>query len=300
MLNPIHLKTLTQVVRMGSFAKAGRALGYTASAVSQQMLALERATGLRLFERHSHSVRPSSGALFLAERGYDLLSAFDDLETQVAAMAKGATGRLRIGSFPTGSTQLVPRALSGLLKRRPGIDVRLDEGEPDELLVTLTEGKLDLAVVYHYDLVPRTWPTGLAATTILHEDLHLLVPPDSDRVGRPVELCDLANETWISSDEGSDGHTGLMRLCGTAGFEPRIAFHSNDYAVVRSLVRWGLGIAVVPTLALSTQSMARATSLAGIAYQRHVSLLYRANNSNPVLPLAIGALAQAGAAVEFT
>ena len=83
MLNPVHLRTLVEVVKTGSFAEAARRLGYTSSAVSQQISAFERAVGVTLFEREAHSIRPASAALLIADRGGELLAAFDGFEHEV-------------------------------------------------------------------------------------------------------------------------------------------------------------------------------------------------------------------------
>jgi DNA-binding transcriptional LysR family regulator len=112
MLNPLHLRTLIAVLRTGSFAEAARRLGYTGSAVSQQMASLERAAKLSLFERDAHGIRPTPTADFLAQRAQEVLAAFGEFEDDVQAMSEGSVGRVRLGSFPTASQQLLPLALS--------------------------------------------------------------------------------------------------------------------------------------------------------------------------------------------
>src|SRR3981189_3516002 len=100
MLNPVHLRTLTMVIRTGSFADAARRLGYTGSAVSQQIAALERAVKMPLFERDAHSVRPTPAGEFLAERAREALAALGSLEDDIRGMSQGSIGRLPLGAFP--------------------------------------------------------------------------------------------------------------------------------------------------------------------------------------------------------
>lgn len=285
MLNPLHLRTLIEVVRTGSFAEAARRLGYTPSAVSQQVSGLERAVRLTLFEREAHSVRATAAAELLAERSQEVLASFDALDHEIEAISAGSLGQLRIGSFPTASARLLPLGLAAFVQRYPSVDVHLDEGEPDELLPVLQDGELDVALVYRYDLVPRTWPHRLVETELLHEDLLLLLPAGHPLAQRSeVGLAEVRDATWIASREGSAGSTCLERACAMAGFAPRIAFRSNNYDVVEGLVGTGLGIALVPALGHdSTSPGVVAATVADARLQRHVSALHRvASVATPV------------------
>lgn len=284
-LNPLHLRTLIEVVRTGSFAEAARRLGYTPSAVSQQISGLERAVRLPLFEREAHSVRATVAAELLADRSLEVLASFDALHHEIEAISSGSLGRVRLGSFPTASATLLPQGLALFARRYPSVAVQLDEGEPDELLGVLQDGELDVALVYRYDLVPRTWPQRLVETELLHEDLLLLLPVEHRLAGRgDIALGDLRDATWIASREGTAGVTCLERACAAAGFTPRIAFRSNDYDVVEGLVAAGLGIAMVPALGHDTSvSGITAAGVAGPRVQRHISALHRvASVATPV------------------
>lgn len=130
MINPVHLRTLQAVLSTGSFATAARELGYTSSAVSQQMHARDRATDVLLFERGAQGIRPTSAAHLLAERMRSTLVAFDELERDVQKLATGEEGPLYLGAFTTASTGIVPPALANLMTHCPNAQVRLTEGEP--------------------------------------------------------------------------------------------------------------------------------------------------------------------------
>lgn len=174
LLKPLHLLTLKAVVRSESFALAARDLGYTASAISQQISSLEKETGLVLFEREAHGIRPTAAAHRLVDLSTHVLAAMDDLDHQVQELATGATGRLRLGSFPTADVRLVPSALSALVETHPRAQIQLEEAEPEELITALSHGDLDVALVYEYGLSPRQWPAGLTRHHLLREDLLLL------------------------------------------------------------------------------------------------------------------------------
>jgi DNA-binding transcriptional LysR family regulator len=295
-INTQHLRTLSAVVRTGSFASAGRQLGYTGSAVSQQIASLERALKLPLFERHAHRIAPTPFAEILASRASDLLGAMASLEDEIATMTEGKQGRLRLGSFPTASERLVPQMLRSFVPAHPRVDVQLDEGESEEVMSLLKQGELDIALVYRYSLVPHAWPAGLKQTALLTEELILLLPDDHALAHRQeIELSALSNDVWISSREGTDGVACLERLCARAGFEPYIEYRSNDYDVVRELVRSGLGVAVMPALGHlraegSTADGPSAHRLAGVTENRQVYAVHRLTPVNPTIARAISAL----------
>ncbi|MBF4160740.1 LysR family transcriptional regulator [Nocardioides sp. CBS4Y-1] len=244
------------VLRTGSFSEAARELGYTASAVSQQISALERATRTPLFEREAHGVQPTPAAAWLGERADQALGQLRALEDDLALRQNGTIGRLRLGSFPSASERLLPLAVSHLRRTHPGLAISLDEGEPTELFAKLASRELDAAVIYRYGQVPTPIPTGLRAERLFRESLVLLAPPrhrlgGGGRSEEPVgeeELARLGGESWISTGPGTSGASTLRRLCARAGFEPDIVHRSNNYTVVHGLVAAGLGLAIVPRL----------------------------------------------------
>ncbi|MFI0449296.1 LysR family transcriptional regulator [Actinomadura sp. 6N118] len=301
MISPLHIQTVREVVRTGSFADAARNLGYTASAVSQQIAALERTSGVLLFERRARSVHPTYAAFMLVKKGDDVLDALDSLERELRTMASGQKGSVQLGSFPTASARILPRALAGLTRDRPGTKITLSEGEPDELLPELLDGDLDLQLVYRYDLFPRTWPEQIVETSLMDENLVLCLPathPLARNGARTVPLRDLNGETWIASRPETSGAQALVRLCKSAGFTPDIAFRSNDYAVVCGLVARGLGIALVPALGLVPDPGLRTLRLSRRSPQRHVTVLCRTTNTNPLVKVTMRELMAAATALE--
>ncbi len=305
MLDPVHLRTLSAVVRHRSFAAAAAELRYTPSAVSQQMSALERSCGVALFERLPHGIVATGAAELLSGRSADLLADLAAAERAVTEVARGHSGVLRVGAFPTAGARLVPAALRAFVRERPGIGVQLDEGEPGALTASLLGGTLDVALVYRYDLVPVDDDARLSGVELLREQVRLLVHRDhplaraSAARSRPVPISTVRDERWVAPLSGSPGALSLDRRCATAGFTPAVAFRSNDYSVVRGLVAAGLGVALVPDLALVDDERVRAVTLSGRrqAAGRTVRLLYRTSNRNPLLPPMIAALQTAASDV---
>ena len=299
MLNPIHLRTLTEAVRTGSFAETARLLGYTTSAVSQQIAMLERAVGAQLFERSARSVRPTAIAERMALLSRDALAALSELEREVRALTRGDAGTLRLASFATANARIMASTLAAIVERRPGADVLLDEGEPDEVLAGVLDGDRDVAVVFGYDLDPRTWPRELVATPLLSEPLVLITarPATAWPRAATASLVEVADERWICTRSDTAGSKSLERLCAAAGFVPRITLRSNDYGVVCSLVRRGLGVAVVPRLALGIDTGLGVLRIADSDVFRRILALHRPSNTNPLLPIVLDALRAQCAAI---
>ncbi|MGP0224306.1 MULTISPECIES: LysR family transcriptional regulator [unclassified Paenarthrobacter] len=270
------MRTLSVVLRTGSFADAAREIGYTGSAVSQQVAALERAVQAPLVERDAQSIRPTEAAKFLAARASDIINALVTLEDEIKGFSKGNYGLMRLGSFSTASQRLLPSGLASYLRRHPNSTVELEEDCPAELAGMVRDAALDVAVVFHYDLVPQQWPSNVAAVPLLAEELMLLLPENHRLAGADsITLQDLAKEGWVSTKEDSSGDACLRHLCASGGFAPRISVRSNNYDAIRGMVRSGVGIALVPALDHVATDKIVARTISGCVARRHISALHQ-------------------------
>lgn len=267
MLNPTHLHTLGVVLASGSFAHAARRLGYTPSAVSQQVASLERQLGVTLFEREAHAIRPTAAAMTVAERSLPALGALRTLEDDLQLLVEGKVGRLRVVSFPTASELFLPMALTTLRRQRPRVEVELDEAEPPQAMRMLDAGEADVALVYTYGTMVPSWARGHDLIDVLEEDLLLITRPERPGSGgaasdRLDSLHDYAGATWVATRQDTLGAATLVRLCRDSGFEPDVRLRSNNYGVLGGLVASGLGVALVPATVLDrrTDVMARGVS----------------------------------------
>jgi DNA-binding transcriptional LysR family regulator len=285
------------VLEAGSFAGAARRLGYTPSAVSQQVAALERAVRLPLFEREARSIRPTPAAAFLSSRGQDVLGALGTLQDDLRGLTDGAIGTVRLGSFPTVSEHVLPSALAAMAVSHLSVEILLDEGEPDELTPRVHDGDLDVALVYRYTRVPVRRPRALTVTPLLREDLVLLLPSGHPLAeAAEVRLEDLEEAAWVTTRQGSVGATCLQRICAEAGFQPRVSYRSNHYDVIRGFVRCGLGVALVPALGHVADPGVVVCRLAGVTVHRHVEVLARPAIRNPAVEGVVAALVAAAGA----
>ena len=297
-LNIINLRTLQMVVRSGSHSAAAKKLGYTTSAVSQQIAALEKALGVDLFERGPRSLRPTAAGLAMSEHADIILRQVAEAEDEMRGYASGARGSLRIGASGTAAAQLVPRALSRLAMHFAAADISVEDNGVEQVASSVLEGTIDLGVVYEYEKVPVQRAEGLAFNTLLDEELVIIrgahsQEPTTDR----VSLGDFSHEVWVTNEVGSPGTDNFVQICRNSGFEPEVRFHSNDFDVVRGLVKETLGVALVPALALGIDRDIFMYRVAPPTPRRRVHVVHRISDTNPLLPATLVALR--GAARDF-
>ncbi|HKB51269.1 MAG TPA: LysR family transcriptional regulator, partial [Solirubrobacterales bacterium] len=160
MLNASRLKVLQEVVARGSFSDAADALSYSQSAVSQAIATLEGELGAPLIERDRRGVRPTAAGAVLAGHAEGILTRMDDAEAEVAAIAGGRGGRLRIASFPTAGATLVPEAVARFRTSHPGVEVSLAEGESEEIAPRLRGGDFDIVLLFEFQGVGERLGAG--------------------------------------------------------------------------------------------------------------------------------------------
>lgn len=247
-----HLRVLRAVAATGSFSAAGRELGCTQPAVSQQMKALEASVGTPLLVRTSRGMRLTQAGEALVRHAGPILAGLTAAEEEVAAIAGLRAGRVRLISFPSGSSTLVPPALAALRAAHPGTRVSLEEAEPPRSVELLREGDCDVALAFRYEDASSAeeWD-DLVVRPLLTDRLVGLVP-EGHRLARAkaVAIGELADEPWIAGCPRCRGQ--LVRVCESAGFTPRIDFATDDYPAVVGLVGAGLGVAVLPQLAIES------------------------------------------------
>jgi DNA-binding transcriptional LysR family regulator len=253
MLNPGRLNVLREVAARGSFSAAADALSYSQSAVSQSIATLESEVGTALIERDRRGVRPTAAGAALIGHTEGILSRMDAAEAEVAAIAGGRGGRLRIASFPTAGATLMPQAIAALRASHPGVEVTLAEGEPEEIAPRLRAGEFDLVALFEFEGVGERLGAGMRRFELLEDPLRLALPSGHRLVRRKqLRLAGLSEEPWIQTSASSPCARHVVRSCHAAGFEPRVSFESDDYQTVQGLVAAGVGVALIPQLALST------------------------------------------------
>jgi DNA-binding transcriptional LysR family regulator len=244
MLDVTRLRVLVAVARHGSVTAAAQALHYAQPSVSHHLARLEAETGSRLVQRVGRGIRLTDAGRMLAERATEILGRLAAAEAELDAHTGLRAGRVRLAAFPSALGTFVPRAAATFAAAYPDVDLRFVEAEPPEALRLLRAGEVEVALLFSYPdgTVPDV--AGLRDETLRDEPTYLVVP--SGLPGdRPLDHRD---RPWIGGCDRCRGE--LVRVCAAAGFTPDIRYTTDDYVAVQRLVASGLGVAMLPALAL--------------------------------------------------
>jgi DNA-binding transcriptional LysR family regulator len=252
MLNLGRLRVLCEVVSRGSFSGAAESLAYTQSAVSQSIARLEAETGAELVVRDRRRVRPTAAGATLIDHAEAIFAQVEAAEADLDAILGIRAGRLRVASFPSAGATLMPLAVATFRERHPGVELTLAEGEPEEIGPRLRAGEFDLALLFEFPGVRERPGVGLRTVALLEDPMHVALPGAHPLAGKPaVKLEDLRDEDWVQTSAASPCARHVVRSCLAAGFEPHVTFESDDYETVQGLVAAGVGVALIPRLALT-------------------------------------------------
>ena len=252
MMDLAALRSLEAVHTHGSVVAAAQALGFTPSAISQQIKRLERQSGVELLERVGRGVILSGPGRILVEEGARIAADLERLETDLHAHAGEATGDLALVGFSTAMRGLIGPVAADLMARHPDLRIRLREVEPWQAVDEVAAGQADLAVVHRWGDVPIAIPDHLDRATV-HRDEAQVILRDDHRLAqrRTVTPKDLVDERWIATPEGTICRQWLMRMYAGTGRMPVIEHTSMEFDSHLALVSAGLGIALVPRLGRS-------------------------------------------------
>jgi DNA-binding transcriptional LysR family regulator len=272
------LKVLREVALRGSFSAAADALSYSQPAVSQQIARLEDQAGVKLIERQPKGIRLTPAGEALVRHTERILAQLAEAQAELGEIATSARGQLRIGAFATAAGTIVPHAVSALRRLRPGVHVDLMLLDPPEAIPAVRRGDLDLAIIEEggFDAEPDLG--GLGVERLMDDVLYASLPAEHPlATRRAVALGDLRDEEWMLVGlRGTCADTNIvLRACAQAGFEPRVAYTSDDYFAIQGLVASGMGVALVPGLALaSARSDVAVRPLRGRPPYRRVGAVY--------------------------
>ncbi|MGI5455019.1 LysR family transcriptional regulator [Streptomyces sp. CA-249302] len=249
MLDLQRLRALHAVSLHGTVGAAAAALGYTPSAVSQQITKLERETRTVLLEREGRGVRLTPEAHQLVDTAKELLAIVERAEIEMEERRGVPSGRLTIGAFASAARGLMPAVLADLAVRHPALDARLTEVDPHLSVDLVAKGAVDLAVVHDWDVAPLSVPAGVESAKIGDDQSTLLVPLGHTFAGREsVRREELGGQRWVCQPPGRVCHDWLVRTMRAAGHEPEIVHQADENPTLVALVAGGLGICLVPRL----------------------------------------------------
>lgn len=240
-----RLRVLRAVVAKGSIRAAAAALDYTPSAVSQQLAALQRETGLRLVDRVGRGIEPTTAGRTLAAESETLFRELNRLDGLVRDLRVGRTGRLSIGYFASAGATWLPEVVTVLQREFP--ELRLDLHWTEAPGAAPTDLDVDVFVDRRDGAVPRSM--------IVHplvDDPYVVVVRRDDPLAarRSVPLAELAERPWIDNDIGHGVcREVLLTACAEVGFSPRFSVQMRDYRTAIPFVATGIGVTVLPRLA---------------------------------------------------
>jgi DNA-binding transcriptional LysR family regulator len=271
MLDTRRLRVLCEVARHGSFSAAAVSLGYTQPAISRQIATLEAEVGAMLVRRVPQGAVLTDAGQLLVQRADTILASLDDAETELRALAGLEGGRLRLASFASAASSIVPVAIARFRERYPAVELSIAMADPIDSLPRLRAGELDLALSHDAmsdsaeELpVPAAGPAaatpadgngngrpgGIELVHLFDDPMYVAMP-----VGHPladVEVLDLARfaaEAWMLATTNTCPDSRLfLRACHAAGFEPQIAFQNDDYPAILGFVAAGVGVALIPDM----------------------------------------------------
>ena len=253
MLDVRRMRVLREVATRGSFSAAADALSYTQSAVSQQIAALEREAGTKLVERSARGIRLTDAGEALVRHTEAVLANLAEAEAELEALAGVRGGRVRLASFPSAGSAIVPRAIANFRARHPAVELSLIEAEPQDSLPRLRSGELEIALTYSPSLYSDDSLAGFDSEDLLDDPFFLVLPAGHPLASKPrLRLKDLASEPWVTGTDNCPCTGQVQWACTTAGFDPHVAFESDDFATVQGLVAAGVGVALIPDLGFAT------------------------------------------------
>src|SRR5215217_2112817 len=249
MLDVRRMRVLREVAVRGSFSAAAEALSFTQSAVSQQIAALEREAGTTLVQRSARGVRLTEAGEAVVRHAEAIMARLAEAEAELEAIAGLRGGRLRMASFESAGSTLMPLAIAGFRAKHPGVELSLSLSEPEDCIPLLRSGDLDLAIVFESAVVDMD--DGIHRVHLLEDPMYLALPREHPLAHRRrLRLEDLAGEAWVAGSADCECNRLISRACAMAGYQPRIAFETDDYTAMQGFVAAGVGVSLIAELGL--------------------------------------------------
>ena len=273
MIEVRRLQALFEVAEQGSFSAAASALGLTQPGISQHIAALERQIGLSVVRRGTRPVELTEAGAALTRHARGILARLESAEQEVAEIGERRRGRLRFGCFPTVLGTLMPTAFARFRRLHPEVRLTVVDDHLHRLVPRLESGELDMAVIYDHEALPDIAAAGFERVPLLTDPFAAVLPAGHPLARRQeLRLSDLRGESWIGGAPSSAWYRIVRNACQQVGFSPRADFASDDYIAVQALVAAGLGVSVIPGLAVRNPLPGIAVRpLAAAAPVRHIS-----------------------------
>jgi DNA-binding transcriptional LysR family regulator len=286
-----QLRMLREVQSQGTIAAAAEQLGYTASAVSQQLSTIERITGVAVLERVGRNVFLTDAGRELVLHATTILDQLEEARAAVERVAGTVSGTLRIGVIESVANSILPPLLMKLAKEHPDLDVRTRQTDQDAA-PKVRSGEIDLAFTVDLPETLTNTDDRVDRLLVCRDWFKAVVPHDDDINTTVVDLVDLASRRLLASPPELSCGRRLVEACRSAGFEPDYAHQLEDYPTILRLVASGAGIGLVPDLGLRRLPDGIRVVDLKEPVSRHVELVWRRSSTNrPAIQAVVDAVA---------
>ncbi|OFJ54872.1 LysR family transcriptional regulator [Mycolicibacterium grossiae] len=289
--------TLREVAAHGSITAAAEALGYTTSAVSQQIAKLEKEAAQPLIERHARGVVLTEAGRAVVRHAERILVELEAADAELAEIRGLRAGGLAIGTFPTAGSSLLPLLVKEFKTRHPGVELTVLSGRFARLIDALRRRETELSLLWDYEWNRIDDPT-LVYHHLMNDPTMLLVSERHRLADREsVGINELRDEAWVVRADDHPVAQTLEKLCQQGGFAPRTSVFAHDYGEVQAMVAVELGVAIAPRLAvLNPRPDVRSIRLSSRPPQRRILIAHLAERR--LSPAAHEAIAVSAAAAR--
>lgn len=280
-----HLAALEAVAREGSFGRAAEALGYTQSAISQQIQTLERIVGEKLLERPGgpRAVSLTESGRLLLRHAEAIVARLHAAQADLTALSQGQAGALRVGTFQSVGAKILPETMRRFLAAWPRIEIQLTESSADDELLRLVErGELDIT----FAMLPLA-EGPFALQELMRDPYVLLVPAEHELAERDRATLDDLGDLPLIGNRACRSTSLAESELSIRGIEVAVSFRSDDNGTVQGLVGSGFGAALVPLLTVdSNDERVRVVELAPEIPQRQIALAWHGDRHRSPAALA--------------
>lgn len=303
MIEIAALRALVAVEQQGSVVAASEAIGFSPSAVSQQIKKLEKQSGVTVLERHGRGVLLTDRGMALAEYGRRILGELEELQATLLADPAKPSGVLRLVAFSTACRGLVGPMLGklGPTLAGTGLEVRVVAEDPREAVQRVATGEADLGVVHNWHSVPLVIPENMVHEDLCLDTADVLLNSAHPLAGRTaVEPSDLVDESWISTPAGAICNEALLAILAGLGRVPDIRIYDPDFSTHIGMVQQGVAVALVPRLGRpELPGGVVAVPVVNPMQQRQVGIVYRKTmTASPSIRHVVGLLREVADGLE--
>lgn len=290
MLTIHRLRTLREFAIRGTVAGAADSLGYTASAVSQQLSALEAETGVRLLRKSGRRLVLTMAGERLVDAADTVLDAVEAAESDLRATHDEPAGTVRLALFQSAALSLLPSALSHLREAAPRVRLQVTQSEPAQALEDTWARKYDVVVAEEYPHHSAPHYPGLRRETLVEDEISVASRTPT------ASLADHRDSAWVMEPRGTASRHFAEQTCRLAGFEPDVRYETADLQAHIALVAAGEAVSLLPGLMWMTAPPDLPRSPLPGAPRRAVFAAFRATTSvDPAVTAALSALRRAAA-----